>query len=64
MDDNTWRNVIASNNEYPHAPWWHTDSDSTFNPTAILAGFILQHADRESLLFARGLEIAKELERL
>ncbi|MNB89383.1 hypothetical protein D3C75_364140 [compost metagenome] len=68
MDDNTWRNVIASNNEYPHAPWWHTNSDSTsrstFNPTAILAGFILQYADRESRLFARGLEIAKELEAL
>lgn len=56
MDGNTWRNVIVSNNDYPHAPWWHTDSDSTsrsiFNPTAILAGFILQHADRESRLLA------------
>ncbi len=65
MDGNTWRNVIASNNEYPHAPWWHTDSDSTarsvFNPTAILAGFILRFADRESRLYTRGLIIAKEL---
>lgn len=40
MDGNTWRNVTESNNEYPHAPWWHTSSDSTarsiYNPTAIL----------------------------
>lgn len=68
MDGNTWRNVIASNNDYPHAPWWHTDSDSTarsvFNPTAILAGFILRFADRESRLYTRGLSIAKELEEI
>lgn len=67
-DGNTWRNVIATNNEYPHAPWWNTASDSTsrsrFNPTAILAGFILQYADRNSLLYASGVRTAKELEEL
>lgn len=68
MDGNTWRNVISSNNDYPHAPWWHTSSDSTarsiFNPTAILAGFILRFADKSSRLYARGLGIAKELAEL
>lgn len=24
-----WFNTIKSNNIYPHAPWWHTESDST-----------------------------------
>lgn len=68
MDRPIWRNVISSNNDYPHAPWWHTDSNSTarsmFNPTAILAGFILRFADRNSRLYERGLGIAKELEDL
>ncbi|WP_310832676.1 hypothetical protein [Paenibacillus pedocola] len=68
MDGNTWMNVVASFNDYPHAPWWHTTSSSTarsiFNPTAILAGFILRFADRDSRLYERGLGIAKELEEL
>ncbi|WP_342565551.1 hypothetical protein NST84_10700 [Paenibacillus sp. FSL R7-0345] len=68
MDGDNWRNVIASNNAYPHAPWWNLESDSTarniFNPTANLAGFILLYADRDSALFTRGLRIAKELEAL
>lgn len=68
MEDRTWRNVVASNNDYPHAPWWHTDSDSTarsiYNPTAILAGFILKYADRDSALYDRGMGIAHELTEL
>ncbi|WP_341347294.1 hypothetical protein [Paenibacillus sp. FSL H3-0469] len=68
MDGRTWRNVVASNNDYPHAPWWHTSSDSTshsmYNPTAILAGFILKAAPRDSGLYATGLEIARELTEL
>ena len=35
-----WYNAPGSNNDYPHAPWWHTESDSTchndYNPTACL----------------------------
>jgi len=60
-----WLNVVPSNNDYPHAPWWHSDSTSAshseYNPTAILAGFILEYADRESPLHRRGLAIAQEL---
>jgi hypothetical protein len=68
MEDNIWANVVASNNDYPHAPWWNLESSSTsrstFNPTAILSGFILIFADRNSPLYERGLRIAKELSSL
>lgn len=59
-----WHNTVPSNNDYPHAPWWHTDSDSTchhsYNPTACLAGFILYYADRGSGLYRLGCRIAAE----
>lgn len=59
-----WYNVVKSNNDYPHAPWWHTDSDSTshndYNPTACLAGFIIRFADKQSELYKLGCRIAKE----
>lgn len=60
-----WSNVVASNDDYPHAPWWHTCSDSSahsiYNPAAILVGFILKYADRDSAQFEYGLELAREL---
>ncbi|MGI6238344.1 MAG: hypothetical protein ACOYI5_01795 [Christensenellales bacterium] len=44
-----WRNVIHSNNEFPHAPWWHSESESAshhdYNPSACLAGFLVRFAD-------------------
>jgi hypothetical protein len=59
-----WFNTIRSNNDYPHAPWWHTESDSTchndYNPTACLAGFIVRYAERGSNLYALGERITKE----
>lgn len=59
-----WYNVVLNNNSYPHAPWWHTESDSTshddYNPTACLAGFIIRFADRDSDLYRLGCRIAKE----
>lgn len=68
MDDRTWKNVVASNNDYPHAPWWHTEAESSsrsiYNPTAILAGFILKYAHRDSGLYAAGMGIARELTEL
>ncbi len=57
-------NTIQSNNDFPHAPWWHTDSDSTchnnYNPTACLTGFIIRFADKDSDLYQLGCHIAKE----
>lgn len=59
-----WYTTVRSNNDYPHAPWWHTESDSTchndYNPTASLAGFIIRFADKESELYKLGCRIVKE----
>lgn len=59
-----WYNTVKSNNDYPHAPWWHTESDSTshndYNPTASLAGFILRHAETGGELYALGSRVASE----
>ena len=59
-----WYNTVRSNNDYPHAPWWHTESDSTchndYNPTACLAGFIIRFADKDCELYQLGCRIAKE----
>lgn len=59
-----WYNTLKSNNDYPHAPWWHTESDSTchsdYNPTACLAGFIIRFADKDSDLYQLGCRIVKE----
>lgn len=59
-----WYNTVKSNNDYPHAPWWHTESDSAchndYNPTASLAGFIIRFADKKSDLYQLGSRIIKE----
>lgn len=64
FNGNFWYNAVKSNNDYPHAPWWHTESDSTchigYNPTACLAGFIIRFADKNSELYQLGCRIAKE----
>jgi len=59
-----WYNIIISNNEYPHAPWWHADNErnihNDYNPTACLAGFIIRFAEKDSKLYELGCRIAKE----
>jgi len=59
-----WYSTVSSNNDYPHAPWWHTESDSTchndYNPTACLAGFIIRFAEKGSELYQLGCRIARE----
>lgn len=64
FDGQFWENAPQSNNDYPHAPWWHTASDSTcrhsYNPTACLAGFIIRFGDKNSELYALGCEIAQK----
>jgi hypothetical protein len=63
MRDGYWENVIASNNEYPHAPWWHSEAESSsnnhYNPSVGLAGFALYYADKDSELYKRASNIAK-----
>jgi hypothetical protein len=59
-----WLNAPQSNNDYPRAPWWSVESDSTchndYNPTACLAGFIIRFADKDCELYQLGCRIAKE----
>lgn len=61
FDGELWYNEIVSNNDYPHAPWWHADVDSadSYNPTACLAGFIIRFADKSSDIYKLGCRIAK-----
>ncbi len=40
-----WQNTIPTNNDYPHAIWWHYDEKTSpyeYNPTAYLAGFVIR----------------------
>ena len=59
-----WESTIDSNNDYPCAPWWKTNSTSTshhpYNMTVALAGFIVRFADQESALYATGCRIVRE----
>lgn len=59
-----WNNTVLSNNDYPHAPWWHTESVSkchhNYNPTACLVGFVLAFSDKNGHLFDTATRIAKE----
>lgn len=64
FDGKTWAITVESNNDYPHAPWWHTESVSSchtdYNGTAQIAGFIARYAKRGGELFQLGVRVAKE----
>lgn len=59
-----WLAEIPSNNDYPHADWWHYGENVIeewgYNPTICLVGFILYFADKESQLYQLAAEIAKK----
>ena len=62
FDGHRWYNVVKSNNDYPHAPWWHTETDTaSANPSACLVGFLLRYAPKDSALYARGVQLAQEM---
>ncbi len=65
MQGDRWLNVVPSNNDAPHAPWWEVDSVSTshseFNPSGILAGFGLYYAPAGTALSTRCKKITGEL---
>lgn len=52
LDEHGWPNTIASNDRYPHAPWWDYSPDvqTHYNPTASLIGFIFRYAGPKSSL--------------
>lgn len=72
FDGEKWSYVTASNNDWPHAPWWTyphapwyqgTESEKfciRYNPTASLAGFILRYAEADSGFWNKAFAIAKE----
>lgn len=65
FDGHFWYTSLKSNNDYPHAPWWHTEKDGPwngddYNPTVAIAGFIVYFADKESALYKTGCRIVKE----
>ncbi len=64
FDGKMWAITVESNNDYPHAPWWHTESVSRchtdYNGTAQIAGFIVRYSPKNSELFQLGVRIANE----
>ena len=62
FDGHTWLNTVATNNDYPHAPWWNfkTSEETLYNPTASFIGFILKFADEDSKLYKLACTLAKE----
>lgn len=62
FDGHTWSNKIATNNNYPHAPWWNfqDSNEISYNHTACFIGFILKFADENSKLFELACVLAKE----
>ncbi len=60
----SWDIVVKSNNDYPHAPWWHTESKSSchtdYNGTAQIAGFLIRYGEAGSEPYRLGVRIANE----
>ena len=63
--DGLWQGAIPSNNDFPHAPWWtfteRSGEDWGYNPTASLAGFVLQYGVSESALYKKAEGIATKI---
>lgn len=63
FDGHCWANAIPTNNDYPHAPWWHFGGPSegvNYNPTASLAGFLIRVGEPETPAWNLGMCIARE----
>ena len=60
----SWDITVKSNNDYPHAPWWHTESESSchtdYNGTAQIAGFLIRYGEVGSEPYQLGVRIANE----
>lgn len=64
FEKGAWLNTIQTNNDYPHASWWHNDNENSshnkYNPTIGLAGFVLCYADKNSGLYKKCESLAQE----
>lgn len=63
FENGLWLGEIPSNNDAPHAPWWTFSGKSReewgYNPTASLAGFVMQYAERDTALYSKAEAIVK-----
>ena len=64
FNGHTWNglNTVPSNNDYPHAPWWSFTKthETSYNPTASLAGFILAYTSEGTPEHELARKIAQE----
>ena len=61
FDGHRWAYSVASNNDHPHAPWWHyTEPRYDYNPTAALAGYMLRASEPGSEANVLACRIARE----
>ena len=63
FDGHRWAYSVASNNDHPHAPWWHFDAAAPrfdYNPTAALAGYMLRASEQGSEANELARRIARE----
>jgi hypothetical protein len=64
FDGHRWRglNTVASNDDFPHAPWWSCTGaqETSYHPTASLAGFLLRCAGASSPARAMACRLAQE----
>lgn len=63
--ENGWLFSIPSSNDYPRAPWWTYDLKANeyehIGVTAGIVCFVLQFAERESVLYKRALTLTNKL---
>lgn len=54
--------TVATNNEYPHAPWWSCtqDYEKSYNPTASLIGFVLKYGQKDTKFYRLMCNLAKD----
>lgn len=65
MTEYGWLFSIPSNDNYPHAPWWSFDNKAnryeSIGLTAELAAFIIEFGDKDSELYKKAMNFAKQL---
>ena len=60
-----WRFCVPSNDNFPHAPWWNYNEEANLSEsigvTAELAIFVLNYADKSSMLYEKAIVLVKDL---
>lgn len=55
--------TIETNNDYPHAPWWHYEKSKAiqgYNPTASLLGFLFNYLDLKDELYPKIIQMIEK----